>query len=377
MHRRFGDRLAIEQPLAYARRAIVNANISWSRRRSSTEVLTAADLDRPVLDADPGSADGLWQLLGRLPHRQRVVLVMRYYLGYSDAEIAETLGCRRGTVRSLASRALADLRTSRHPRPAQPLRRRDEPMSAAEPDDLERRLTELFNQRAATVTQVRPIDLGPAGGTRKARRARAGQRPPASAQPRRAGSRGSGVRGDRRHRPGHPGPPAPAGGAAAERRQPPDSRPTSNPTATSTDKPSNPPCLAAAPPSWRRAITAGAVPLDRQLNQVISANGSTGEYLVVQGNPAPPRSSAELSDVELSLFHGSTGRTIYLPAEKDNCLRRSNRCDLSRLGDLRALAYPEPARLPGAAVRPALPTGGFRSLTTRGTSPATGSSAPQ
>ncbi len=112
MHRRFGDRLEIEQPLAYARRAIVNANISWSRRRSSTEVLTATDLDRPVHDADPGSADHLWHLLAGLPHRQRVVLVMRYYLGYSDAEIAETIGCRRGTVRSLASRALADLRGS-------------------------------------------------------------------------------------------------------------------------------------------------------------------------------------------------------------------------------------------------------------------------
>ncbi len=98
--------------MAYARKAIVNANISWIRRRSSTEVLTATDLDRPVHDADPGSADQLWQLLGGLPHRQRVVLVMRYYLGYSDTEIAETLGCRRGTVRSLASRALADLRGS-------------------------------------------------------------------------------------------------------------------------------------------------------------------------------------------------------------------------------------------------------------------------
>jgi RNA polymerase sigma factor (sigma-70 family) len=110
MHRRFGARLEIEQPVAYARRAIVNANISWSRRRSSAEVLTATDLDRPVTD-DPGTA-GLWSLLTALPHRQRVVLVMRYYLGYSDAEIAETLGCRRGTVRSLASRALADLRTA-------------------------------------------------------------------------------------------------------------------------------------------------------------------------------------------------------------------------------------------------------------------------
>jgi RNA polymerase sigma factor (sigma-70 family) len=110
MHRRFGARLALDQPVAYARRAIVNANISFNRRRSSTEVLTATDLDRPVTD-DPGP-DDLWSLLAGLPHRQRVVLVMRYYLGYSDAEIAGTLGCRRGTVRSLASRALAELRTS-------------------------------------------------------------------------------------------------------------------------------------------------------------------------------------------------------------------------------------------------------------------------
>jgi RNA polymerase sigma factor (sigma-70 family) len=110
MHRRFGARLEIEQPVAYARRAIVNANASFHRRRSSTEVLTATDLDRAVTD-DPGS-DDLWSMLAGLPHRQRVVLVMRYYLGYSDDEIAGTLGCRRGTVRSLASRALADLRSS-------------------------------------------------------------------------------------------------------------------------------------------------------------------------------------------------------------------------------------------------------------------------
>lgn len=110
MYRRFGAQLEIEQPLAYARRAIVNANISFNRRRSSTEVLTATDLDRPVTD-DP-DPDELWSLLAALPHRQRVVLVMRYYLGHSDDEIARTLGCRRGTVRSLASRALADLRTS-------------------------------------------------------------------------------------------------------------------------------------------------------------------------------------------------------------------------------------------------------------------------
>jgi DNA-directed RNA polymerase specialized sigma24 family protein len=46
----------------------------------------------------------------RLPLRQRTVLVLRFYADASDADIAATLGCRRGTVRSLASRALAALR---------------------------------------------------------------------------------------------------------------------------------------------------------------------------------------------------------------------------------------------------------------------------
>lgn len=39
--------------------------------------------------------------------------MLRYYLDVPDAEIARTLGCRAGTVRSLATRAFATLRT--HP----------------------------------------------------------------------------------------------------------------------------------------------------------------------------------------------------------------------------------------------------------------------
>jgi RNA polymerase sigma factor (sigma-70 family) len=45
-----------------------------------------------------------------LPRRQRAVLVLRYYEGLSDADIAGVLGCTPGTVRSYASRALASLR---------------------------------------------------------------------------------------------------------------------------------------------------------------------------------------------------------------------------------------------------------------------------
>jgi DNA-directed RNA polymerase specialized sigma24 family protein len=38
------------------------------------------------------------------------VLVLRYYDGFSDAEVAEALGCSIGTVKSHAARALARLR---------------------------------------------------------------------------------------------------------------------------------------------------------------------------------------------------------------------------------------------------------------------------
>src|SRR5947209_19341894 len=44
--------------------------------------------------------------LGQLPPRQREVLVLRYYGGMSEAEIATATGVSRGTVKSSASRAL-------------------------------------------------------------------------------------------------------------------------------------------------------------------------------------------------------------------------------------------------------------------------------
>jgi RNA polymerase sigma factor (sigma-70 family) len=47
--------------------------------------------------------------LRRLPDRQREVLVLRFYLDLSEAEIAGQMGIRPGTVRSTTSRALAAL----------------------------------------------------------------------------------------------------------------------------------------------------------------------------------------------------------------------------------------------------------------------------
>ena len=44
------------------------------------------------------------------PYRYRVVIVLRYWDDCSEQEIADALDCRPGTVKSLASRALARLR---------------------------------------------------------------------------------------------------------------------------------------------------------------------------------------------------------------------------------------------------------------------------
>ncbi|MFD0479976.1 sigma factor-like helix-turn-helix DNA-binding protein [Nonomuraea thailandensis] len=44
--------------------------------------------------------------LSRLPRRQREVLVLRYYLDLSDADIAWATRVRQSTVRSTVSRAL-------------------------------------------------------------------------------------------------------------------------------------------------------------------------------------------------------------------------------------------------------------------------------
>ena len=108
---------AMERPEAYLKAVLVSEHLRWWRRRSSGEVPVAgpAFADRPV-DGDATAAhasrEAAWQLLRRLPRRQRAVLVLRYYEDLSDAQIGEVLGCAPSTVRSQASRALATLRAA-------------------------------------------------------------------------------------------------------------------------------------------------------------------------------------------------------------------------------------------------------------------------
>ena len=60
---------------------------------------------------DPASAD-LRQALYRLPHDQRLVLVLRYYLDLSFQDVAQTLGISTKAAKARTYRALERLRLS-------------------------------------------------------------------------------------------------------------------------------------------------------------------------------------------------------------------------------------------------------------------------
>jgi RNA polymerase sigma factor (sigma-70 family) len=89
--------------------------IGWRPRRWNGERPTGALPDNAapghaLADRDTGAI--VRQALMALPADQRAVVVLRYYEGCSEAEIAAVLGYAPGTVKSRASRALASLRQS-------------------------------------------------------------------------------------------------------------------------------------------------------------------------------------------------------------------------------------------------------------------------
>jgi RNA polymerase sigma factor (sigma-70 family) len=68
------------------------------------------DTGRESHENKVADSDLVWRALAGLPAQQRAVLVLRYYEDLSEAEIAEVLGIRSGTVKSQASAAMAHLR---------------------------------------------------------------------------------------------------------------------------------------------------------------------------------------------------------------------------------------------------------------------------
>ena len=109
------DRIDSDDPEGYVRRTMVNAHTDWWRRKPWREQPTERLPETRVPDGSSAYEErsAVLDALATLSARQRAVVVLRYYEGLSEAEIAATLGCSTGTVKSAASRAMAKLRV--HP----------------------------------------------------------------------------------------------------------------------------------------------------------------------------------------------------------------------------------------------------------------------
>jgi len=102
-----------------ARRALRFLRSRRGRSRSESQLESLAEYQQPSVGLGEAALAERWtatpairQALGELPPRQRLALALRYVAGLTDSEIAQVLGCRRGTACSLLSRGRAALQAN-------------------------------------------------------------------------------------------------------------------------------------------------------------------------------------------------------------------------------------------------------------------------
>lgn len=111
LYRRW-DRLAdADSALYYVRSSVLNGCRSMlrsrARRRGVPYELPTVSAEAVVLNGE--EREEVIRAVGRLPHRQREALVLRFYLDLSDEQIARVMGIRQSTVRSTTHRGLEAL----------------------------------------------------------------------------------------------------------------------------------------------------------------------------------------------------------------------------------------------------------------------------
>ena len=97
---------------SYVRTMLVRATFERKRRFWWRRELSSAQPPDTPADVDTHVEDRLVLLeaLGKMPPRQRAVLVLRFWEDLDVAETAATLGCSEGTVKSQTARGLTNLR---------------------------------------------------------------------------------------------------------------------------------------------------------------------------------------------------------------------------------------------------------------------------
>ncbi|KUN84577.1 SigE family RNA polymerase sigma factor [Streptomyces griseoruber] len=108
---RWGRVSRADNPAAYAQTVLTRTYLAHQRRRSSRERAVETFPDLP----DGGGTDTplrltLLQALGRLPAKDRAVVVLRYWEDRSIEETAGALNASSAAVRTRSSRALGRLR---------------------------------------------------------------------------------------------------------------------------------------------------------------------------------------------------------------------------------------------------------------------------
>ena len=99
--------IRLDEPGGYLRIMVVNGARSELRKR---QVRRRVGLERRA-EVAPGHGDYLMDALDKLPSKRRTALVLRFYADMSEKEIGEAMGVRPGTVKSMVSRGLAEVRT--------------------------------------------------------------------------------------------------------------------------------------------------------------------------------------------------------------------------------------------------------------------------
>jgi RNA polymerase sigma-70 factor (sigma-E family) len=111
---RYGSLRDADAALGYVRATV--CNLTRNRQRHLRVVRLRTPAERPA-DAESSEQAAVAReeqraviaALGALPARRREAIVLRYWLGLSEAEIAATMGIAAGTVKSQVSRGLAAL----------------------------------------------------------------------------------------------------------------------------------------------------------------------------------------------------------------------------------------------------------------------------